>query len=780
MAFRSIERRIAAVFLGLLALVTLVTLALVAESNTRIVSSESERRLGAGAKTFDYLISHSQSQMETAASVLAQDFSFREAIATQDRPTVLSVLRNHGARIGAGIMMVVSLDGSVLADTRSPSGKPRPVPFRSLFETAEATGQSAGFAELDGRLYQIAVVPIMAPARIAWVAMGFDVDDAWAAKFAAMSGLGVAVLVKGGDRVAVPSGSLPPALRLALASGAALPPPGQSSLLTVADQHYHVMLTPLGDRISAVLLLSLDQTEAVFRDLHRSLAVIALAGAVLFVLGSLRLARHIARPVNSLAAAARRIEAGDYHEPVPDSGRDEIGQLAASFDRMREGIAARERTILRLAYDDALTGLPNRTWLLEQVQRRGVGKPCTVLIIDLDRFGLINDALGHAVGDRLLQRVGARLSAFLPPDAQLCRLWGDEFAILYDGADQNRAVALADTLHAALHEPILLDEQRIDVGGSLGIGLWPADGGDANTLLQRTELAVREAKRQFRGHVLASKLGAGPPPERVSLIGEMRDAIARNEFEIFYQPKLDLVSGRISGAEALLRWRHPRRGLVPPGLFIPFAEQTGFIREITPWLLDRVVAQTAAWRDHGLNLVISANLSTLDLLNPDLVTELDQLLRRGDLPPERLCLEITESALMDDPDMALSTLNRFAAAGLRLSIDDYGAGHASLAYLKSLPVHELKIDQSFIFSLLQSGKDAEIVRSTIALGHALGLKVVAEGAETDSALSWLKQANCDVAQGYGIARPMPAEAMMGWMMAEHPHQQAGRPLDYSI
>ncbi|RAU23730.1 GGDEF domain-containing protein [Paramagnetospirillum kuznetsovii] len=763
MVFRSIERRIVAVFVGLLALVTSLTLLLVIESNDRVVSGESERRLGAGVRTFDYLVAYSQSQMETAASVLARDFSFREAIATQDRATVLSVLRNHGSRIGAGFMMVVSLDGMVMADTLAPGGKPRPAPFDGLLRAAQATGQSAGFDEMDGRLYQIAIVPIMAPGQIAWVAMGFNVDDSWARSFSAMSGLGIAVLAESDGRTVVPAGSLSAELRDALGERSALPPPDIPILMSLNGQRHHVMARPMSERATAVLLLSLDQAEAVFRDLHRSLAVIALGGAVLFILGSLRLARHIARPVNTLAEAARRIEAGDYHEPVPDSGADEIGQLAASFDRMRQGIAAREQKILRLAYEDGLTGLPNRTWLLDRLGRTGPTPPCAVLILDLDRFGLINDALGHAVGDRLLRLVGDRLVATVAPGIGVCRLWGDEFAVVRDGTDTEAAIALSVTIHAALQEPILLDGQRIDVGGSLGIGFWPQDAADSNTLLQRTELAVREAKRQFRGYALASEIGAGPPHEQLSLIGEMRDALLRQEFEVFYQPKLDLASGRVTGAEALLRWRHPSRGLIPPAQFIPFAEQTGFIREITPWLLDQVVARTAAWRAQGLNLVVSANLSTLDLLHSGLAPLVKRLLASSGLPPGQLCLEITESALMDDPDLALATLNQLAESGVRLSIDDYGAGHASLAYLKSLPVHELKIDQAFIFSLMESGKDAEIVRSTIALGHALGLKVVAEGAETDAELGWLKRAGCDVAQGYGIARPMPGAEVTGWM-----------------
>ena len=245
----------------------------------------------------------------------------------------------------------------------------------------------------------------------------------------------------------------------------------------------------------------------------------------------------------------------------------------------------------------------------------------------------------------------------------------------------------------------------------------------------------------------------------------MREALEREEFVLYYQPKLDLASARITAAEALLRWQHPTRGLVAPLRFIPFAEQTGFIREITPWLLERVVAQAAKWRSEGLAIVVSANLSALDILNPRLVDHVSALLGLHALAPEHLCLEITESALMDDPDLALRTLESLSGLGVKLSIDDYGVGQASLSYLKTLPVDELKIDQSLVTAVADSPKNAAIVRSTILLSHELGLSVTSEGAETASDLAWLADNGCDLAQGYGIARPMPAAQLAPWIAA---------------
>jgi len=392
------------------------------------------------------------------------------------------------------------------------------------------------------------------------------------------------------------------------------------------------------------------------------------------------------------------------------------------------------------------------------------------VVLNLDRFALINNALGHATGDRLLREIGIRFGQVLSGADLVARLWADEFAFLLPDDNLASATRFAESVLAKLRDPITLDGQRLDVGGSLGIALFPKDGADVNTLLRRAEFAMHVAKRCHDNIAFASDRSNEPAHEQLSLIGEMREAMTRREFLLYYQPKLDLLHHKITGAEALIRWRHPTRGLVPPVDFIPFAEQTGFIREITPWLLETVTAQAAQWRKDGLLIVPSINLSAHDLLNPKLVEHVRKSLAANHLPADSLCLEITESALMQEPELALKHLDELAALGLKLSIDDYGSGQASLAYLRSLPVHELKIDQTFVRAVADSPKNAAIVRSTILLCHALGLTVVAEGAETAEDLAWLSSNDCDIAQGYGIARPMPVEELQHWINAYHAKQ----------
>lgn len=739
MSSRSLRHRIAIVFVGLLVLVMGLVLALVHHSSARIVERETRRELAVGAKVFERLLEQNQRQLETAAAVLSADFAFREAIATQDQPTVRSVIRNHGQRIHAQVMMVTGTDGKLIATTQHAGVAGDPFPFPDLLAAAEASGRSAGFRAMrNGQLYQVVLVPILAPTRIAWVAMGFHVDDRWADDMAGVTGLGVHIVRTG----------TPGALASSSSAGGA---------------HYASVNVPLDGDLQAVLQLPVAQVQAPFEQLQVRLLGVIVAAVLVFAAGSVMLAGRIVRPLHDLSAAARRIALGDYAQPLPPAQGDEIGQLAGSFEQMRTGIASREERIVRLAYVDALTDLPNRTRFLEAFARLAPGVGGAVMVVNIDRFALINNALGHLVGDRLLRAVAGQLQPLVPPGGMLARLWGDQFAFLLEGAGLDAARRFADTVLAALRDPVTLDGQRLDIEAGVGIALYPDDGLDAATLLRRAELALATAKRRHAGVAFAQETGGEPAHEQLSLIGDMRRALAAGEFTLAYQPKLALGSGRIVAVEALLRWQHPERGSIAPARFIPFAEQTGFIREITPWVLESSVCQAAVWHAAGLDIAVSANLSTLDLLDPHLGRRVRDLLDHYAVPARRLCLEITESALMDDPALAQAHLDELAGLGIKLSIDDYGVGQASLAYLKSLPVDELKLDRSFITAITESPRNAAIVESTIMLSHALGLTVVAEGVETPAELRWLREHGCDIAQGYGIGRPMTAAQLQDWL-----------------
>jgi diguanylate cyclase (GGDEF)-like protein len=470
-------------------------------------------------------------------------------------------------------------------------------------------------------------------------------------------------------------------------------------------------------------------------------------------------------------AVAARIEGKTRHTFVLLLGG--LGLLWATLFRIVGGASKRLRMQAadnrHQALHDSLTGLPNRTLFRDRAAQallaaRREGAAVGVLLMDLDRFKDVNDSLGHHTGDELLRQVGERVRARLRASDTVARLGGDEFAVLLPGVtDAAAAAAVGRELRAALEPPFTLsDAQLLHADASVGVALFPDHGADADALIQRADVAMYQAKRDRAGVAEYDADSDQSSPERLALLAELSRAIDRDELVLHYQPKVNLTGG-IDGAEALLRWQHPERGLIPPAEFIPFAEQTGLMRPLTAWVLEAALRQASDWRRDGLDIALAVNLSAANLADPALPDDIEQLLHRMDVPPDRLTLEITESTAMADPARARTLLVRLRELGVGLSIDDFGTGHSSLAYLSALPVTELKIDRSFVMSIATDDGDAAIVRSTIDLGHNLGLRVVAEGVEDDATLHWLRDHGCDLAQGYGLSRPLPAADVAAWL-----------------
>ena len=418
------------------------------------------------------------------------------------------------------------------------------------------------------------------------------------------------------------------------------------------------------------------------------------------------------------------------------------------------------------ALHDPLTDLPNRALLADQLDAAlARGQSASVLVVDLDRFKEVNNALGHRVGDQLLQQVAARLTANARGLDVVGRLGSDEFAIVMpDIADIHAARAAAEGLLTVLHHSFQVGDVTLDLEASIGVAVAPEHGRDAEGLLRHAEAAMHVAKDRRSGHAVFDPAAMEPAPGRLALLGDLRRALdTDDQIGLAYQPKIALDEGRLVGVEALCRWSHPTRGLVPPSEFISAAEATTLIQRLTFRVLTLALAQARRWRDDGIRVPIAVNLSTRCLLDSDLPTKLFDLLTRYELPASVLHLEITESTIMTDPDRALRVLHALHDGGIRLSIDDFGTGYSSMAYLKQLPVDELKVDQSFVRDMETVPSDAMLVQSVIELGHSLGLEVVAEGVENQAVLDALRGLGCDIAQGYHLGRPMAAEAFVTWL-----------------
>ena len=787
---RSIGARIVAFSLGLLFVIQIGTFSAIRASLGQHARNVLPEQLMVGERVLVSLLDQNAQKLTEGAKLLAADYGFRDAVQSRDVATIVSALDNHGARIGATETALFGTDFSLRAASGSDTRELAALASR-LATRAARSGAASEIALLGNAPHQVVLVPMKAPVVVGWVLMGFPLDARLATEMRKLSALNVTLLARASDRAAwsAPITGLSDTLTDALAHAEwtreQSPAPMRSVLL--AREEFGVRAKWLtttdaagGAAVLALVSVSVDEAVRPPRDLQIGLAAVTLVGFFVFGLVALLASRRVTSPLRALSNAAERLGAGDYDAPLRGLDRpDELGQLARAFDQMRTSVGEKQQQILKLAYWDSLTGLPNRVQFRDAVRdaisdakARGDAATIAVIMLDLDRFKHVNDVLGYRFGDLVLNRVAERLTQQIVRGGDVvARLGGDEFAVLLRDGDASLATSVAARISAAFAVPLQLEEHTVDMGAGVGMACWPQHATDADALLSRAEVAMYAAKRRTEGPLMYDAAFDAASTQTLSLLTELRQAVEQGELRLYLQPKLGLDTGRVSGAEALLRWLHPVRGLVPPMSFIPFAEQTGFIRVLTMWVFEEAARHWLTLHSEGIVLTLSVNLSTRDLLDPELPQKFDALLVKHRVPAEAFCLEITESAIMDDPARALATLNRLSALGFKLSIDDFGTGYSSLAYLKRLPVDELKIDRSFVMSMEKDLDDAKIVRSTIDLAHNLGLTVVAEGVENSKSWEMLRELSCDEAQGYHMGRPMPASDFVVWStawMSKHP------------
>ncbi|WP_416760257.1 putative bifunctional diguanylate cyclase/phosphodiesterase [Roseateles sp. So40a] len=775
---RRLEGRIVALFLALLLVVQLLNLLLINEGIGRNARASVAEELEAGERILVQLIEEDNEQRGLVADLLQSDYGLRQLVAAgiqgeELRAMLQDVFANLSARGDASFIGYADDSFKLVTATDPIAAKVTPL-LRGVTRQQQGRTQSQ-LLLLDGRAYQVVVARMRAAGLGGWIFTGFEMKSDQLQELKRIVHIqGVLLAQSASGQWQVLSTVLDPENTARAVQ--ALPVLGaadhevRSFHLELDGEQFQARLQPLAhggdtDKSVAVLLLrSVDEALAPYRRLQWMLLGLSAAGVLLFAVGAVLTARRISGPVKTLASEAHRLGQGDYARPVVRPSSDEIGDLAEAFEAMRQGIRSREEEVNRLAFWDPLTDLPNREQFHQALARRMAESDVrfSLLMLNLDRFKHVNDVLGRAFGDRLLRAVADRLQHLLKDEVRLiARVGGDEFLLLIEGAGATRAETICKRIQRDFERALSIDDQTVDLSAGMGVALYPQHGRDPMLLLARAELAMHAAKRGQSGCEVYSASMDAASQESLSLLSELRHAIDAGELRLFLQPKVDLHGQKIAGAEALVRWQHPTRGLVPPMEFIPFAEQTGFIRQITAWMLH---ASAQAWmglQREGLSLPISVNLSTRDLMDQDLPIKVADLV--AGVPPPALCLEITESAIMDDPQRALQTLEQLHALGFKLSIDDFGTGYSSLAYLKQLSVDELKIDRSFVMNMERDIDDAKIVRSTVELAHNLGLSVVAEGLETAKQWTLLQTLGCDQGQGYFLSRPMPAEQFADWL-----------------
>ncbi|MEY4764806.1 MAG: hypothetical protein RI907_1479 [Pseudomonadota bacterium] len=788
---RRLGFRIFAVFLGLLLLVQVFTFGLVQRSidhNARALLASS---LNLGEQVLRRLLMQSATHLTEATRLLAADYGFRAALSSGDTATLVSALENHGERVGASFSIMTTAQGDIQASTLVPTAALTALAKRAIHQTeASEDPNTTGMVVAYGsQALQLVAVPIRAPVTIGWVVMGFRFDERLSKDVKQLTDMGLVILtasplgqwqaalssLDGEALSALLQQWRPPAAEATPSASPATPAPRDKLLsFELPDGPYvaqQLALGHAGEPIHALMLRSVDEAVAPFQQLQWAILALNGVGVLAFALGSALTTKRITQPVSTLTGLAERLSRGDFEAPIPPQGHDEIGALAGAFETMRQAVRDREDEIRRSGLTDALTRLPNRAGFSVAVREAvahaiGHQHGCAVVMLNLDRFRHVNNVLGTDAGDQLLQRVAELLCRQLNAgDHTVARLGGDEFAILLAHGGIDEALATSRRIQQGLEATIDLNGSTVDLGAGIGIAVCPEHAIDDATLMRRAELAMHHAKQAQTGHTVFRPEMDVKSDAALSLLGELRQAVEQREFRLFLQPKVSLRTGQLVGAEALIRWAHPERGMVPPGLFIPFAEQSGFIRQITAWLLGESMRVWRACTDQGLTLQMSINLSARDLIDTELPARVGKLLQQHGVPASAMCLEITESAIMDDPNRAQQTLGLLYDMGLQMSIDDFGTGYSSLAYLKRLPVHELKIDRSFVMNMHRDAQDAKIVRSVVDLAHNLGLKVTAEGLEEAAAWPLLGQLGCDIAQGYWIAKPMPADQLPAWAAA---------------
>lgn len=762
---KGFQGRLLAAFATLLIIAVAMTGIAMSVTSAHDVNAQMHERLETGSRV---LISHLDAraeQLAAAVTVLTGDFGFKSAVASGDQATLRSTLANHGERIGANFMVLIDRDGHVI----SPDASIRdPESFKAMAATAAEAGldQSYSIGIQSDALFQFFVMPVLTPEPAGWMVIAFEIDESFAVEIAALTDLEVVfmgVAQNGGVQAVTPKAARAhlESLDLLLFEGDVFAAVG------IADTHdgeYLSAIRGIGSdhdkQVYAVLGLPNSQIAQTKRLQLLQVVGILLIALVLVGTGGLTMARRMAAPVDELIRTARVIEGGDYDAVIADNIDGELKTLGSALNTMRDAIREREQRIVHQATHDPLTGLPNRRRLEQQLA--GITTPYAVCLIAVTDLADITYGLGHEARDVYLQGLADRL-ATIPGVTLVTRFSRDEFAVVLPANSREEAMQQTRMVHHRASQPVPHGSSTVVGHIASACIVHPLDTDRSDLLLRRLDATLASARNHPNRCLPFRPEDEAVRARQLSVLSGFTSALERGEFFLVFQPKISLPSLRATSCEALVRWIHPDLGFIPPDEFIPLAERSGQIRQLSDKVLDTAIAAAARFHREELGIRVAINLSAYDLADPLLPDVVGRLLDAHGVPGNAIQLEVTESAVMEDSDQALQSLLALKKMGIRLSIDDFGTGHSSLGRLKDLPVDELKIDKSFVLKLDESPEDVLIVKSTIRLGHDLGLQIVAEGVENQGSLEILIQVGCDVAQGFLFAKPLKSDDLIAWV-----------------
>jgi len=773
----SFRNRLLILLIGLVVGAQTVTLFTALPSTYRNERARADRQLVTGAKQALQQMKLSEGQLKNAVDVLTRDWGLRDAFGRGLWPTLGSVLDNHADRIGANLTLALDLDGNVVAHGGASDAAAVDQELIAAIASSEPTDSGAQFLVAHSTAYQVFTSPVLAPDEIGRVALGFAVNRRLAEELRKLVDVDVVFLAGPAGARRVVASTLDK-----LQQGGSAPDVGLNNEPNVVDvdgAEFLATITPLathGESLDLALLKPMHEVMAPFWQLARIFAVIIGLTVMAAVGAGIYLGGGAARPVQQLAQGAARIAEGDYSAPVDgSSGGRELANLAQAFNTMQRGIAERESRLRHQARHDGATRLPNRLyaeeWLTKELSSLAPDSKLGVVSLTITNLQEVSASLGFEIAAQLVQHLAENIGALAREHTLVARVDASHFVVSATPMSDADLQALLIDLRERARRPLATAGITLQAAVVLGAAMAPRHGQNANELLRCAEAALETAIQQKQPQSMFERASDEAQRRALQLGADLPEAIKSGQLHLVFQPKYRMSDRTPRGVETLLRWKHPEFGNVSPAEFIPIAERTGASGPMTRWVLRTALAQLAAWQHQGIQVEMAINLSGADIVDPDMLEFILGALRDARLAASSLMLEITESVLLHEPQIARRNMELLRVAGVRFSIDDFGTGYSSLSQLRELPADELKIDLSFVRNINQGAEHVAVIRAIVDLGKGLGLRTVAEGVEEESQWRQLADLGCTYVQGYLTGRPMPAEELTPRLLAVRDGEQ---------
>lgn len=754
-------------FLAIVVLVTVFTLYIVQTATFRHSTGLLQSNAEISTRVINEHLREEANRLSSALSTLTDDHSTKRLILSVDvdAESLDVAMENFRQRFAVDEFAVVGEANEMFSSSET---------FRD-FDTAlieEITVPGVTWVTVGNDVYLAKAVGLKNTPRsrkpMAWLVFAKKASSLIDEELTRLTTMDISFLLQSDNEIEFITSSYPSDVQLEFGQADLTPSENLKDSYLPSD-HYIYLVSRSGQKSSADVLIKLSTIESnaylSYYSLLGRLSWLLVVVAVIALGAAILIANGITNPIQTLVDLTQKIRQGEQVKHFPKQSTTEVNTLSNAIDTMQQGIIKREREIERLAFYDSVTMLPNRNNFIRHLSNQieqSPEQPFSVVLVDINRFKEINDTIGHIAGDKLLMLVGERLKSGCRDNLFIARLGGDEFAVI-DSNDGNTQ-QLMDELFNLFNSPFILDALSLDIDVSIGGASYDTHGQKPSELMQAADIALHHSKDSHHTYVLYDASLNTFSLQRLRLMSELRDALEAGQLSLYYQPKLSLETDKIESVECLIRWIHPEHGFIPPDEFIPLAEQTGAIRHVTKWALRTAIAQHALWREEKLDIAMAVNISAVDLTDLSLPYTVSALLTEYSVEPQKLVLEVTESAVMSDPETAIKALKMLSRMGIKISIDDFGTGFSSMAQLKKMPVDEIKIDKAFVLELASNADDRTMVKTLIAMAQNLGLSTVAEGVEDADSVILLRDMGCSTAQGFHLSRPLPTADITPWLL----------------